>query len=320
MARWTAAPAMRPRGSPARSLACPRRPPRPIYLAVALLLLLFYQLPSSPVRTPSPLTAEQQPHSGSIYKRGRPRIYITDAALYGDTASLTVPQNKGREANVYLTYIIDHYHSLPDYMVFIHSLRYQWHNEDPMYDGVPPVKNLQLSYLDKVGFQPLRCTWHLGCPAELRPIHPIAGRIDDRSHTEEAYARAFEELFPNATVPEVVGSACGAQFALTREKIRERPLADYQRYRQWLMDTELPDNISGRILEYAWHSKSPTPLALLDPWGDKAADGKPSSHLWQAICELSTGQGVLLQCLWFVQPGVQDRGLLRETLPATAIR
>ena len=25
------------------------------------------------------------------------------------------------------------YDNLPEYMVFLHSLRYQWHNEDPMY-------------------------------------------------------------------------------------------------------------------------------------------------------------------------------------------
>lgn len=39
-----------------------------------------------------------------------------------------LPVNKGREASVYLTYIIQHYHSLPDYVVFIHGKRYQIHN------------------------------------------------------------------------------------------------------------------------------------------------------------------------------------------------
>jgi len=27
------------------------------------------------------------------------------------------------------------------------------------------------------------------------------------------------------------------------------------RWRQWLMDTELDDSISGRVMEYSWHSK-----------------------------------------------------------------
>ena len=56
-------------------------------------------------------------------------VYVVD----NPTANLTVALNKGREANVYLTYLIDHYERLPHYMVFLHSLRYQWHNEDPLY-------------------------------------------------------------------------------------------------------------------------------------------------------------------------------------------
>ena len=48
-------------------------------------------------------------------------------------AELTVAKNKGRESMAYLSYLIDNYHDLPQHMVFLHSLRYQWHNEDPMY-------------------------------------------------------------------------------------------------------------------------------------------------------------------------------------------
>lgn len=56
-------------------------------------------------------------------------LYVMD----DPDAFLTVAENKGRESMAYLTYIIDNYHNLPDYIVFMHALRYQWHNEDPMY-------------------------------------------------------------------------------------------------------------------------------------------------------------------------------------------
>jgi hypothetical protein len=37
------------------------------------------------------------------------------------------------------SYIIDRYDDLPDYIVFIHGLRYQWHNDDPIYGtNCPP--------------------------------------------------------------------------------------------------------------------------------------------------------------------------------------
>ncbi|KAK6526725.1 hypothetical protein TWF281_009927 [Arthrobotrys megalospora] len=242
---------------------------RQLYLLVVLLVFVFYFLPSSPT---SKLKSLDVPRAypprdlvvaavkrddvswiDKFLSEWQPRVYITDAALYFDKTSLTVPQNKGREANVYLTYIIDNYHKLPEYMVFIHALRYQWHNEDPMYDGVPVIRKLRLSYLDKVGFLPLRCSWTLGCPSELKPTNPFTTRVDDRSDTEEAYAEAFRQLFPNMTIPQVVGAACGGQFALTKWKILERPLEDYVRYRQWLMDTPLRDAVSGRIFEYSWH-------------------------------------------------------------------
>ncbi|EGX53939.1 hypothetical protein AOL_s00004g598 [Orbilia oligospora ATCC 24927] len=244
---------------------------RQLYLLLILLVFVFYSLPSSPTAKlksvdlsskraypPRDIVVAALKHDDvswidKFLAEWQPRVYITDAALYFDKTSLTVPRNKGREANVYLTYIIDNYDKLPDYMVFIHSLRYQWHNEDPMYDGVPVLRKLRLSYVDKAGFVPLRCTWTLGCPSELRPTNPFATRIDDRSHTEEAYAEAFRQLFPNMTIPDVVGTTCGGQFALAKWKILERPLEDYVRYRQWLMDTPLPDAISGRIFEYSWH-------------------------------------------------------------------
>lgn len=101
------------------------------------------------------------------------------------------------------------------------------------------------------GYVNLRCSWILGCPAEIRPLH----HGNNGPATEKDYAQGFQELFPGADVPELVAVGCCAQFAVTREKLRERPRADYERYRRWLLDTPLSDDISGRIMEYSWHSR-----------------------------------------------------------------
>ena len=62
-------------------------------------------------------------------------VYVTDRSSDEAAPSRAsriplqhLPVNKGREAAVYLTYIVQHYHNLPDYMVFIHGKRYQIHN------------------------------------------------------------------------------------------------------------------------------------------------------------------------------------------------
>jgi hypothetical protein len=152
----------------------------------------------------------------------------------------------------------------------MHSSRYQWHNDDPLYgkialqfsldeiadmtsDGVPLLQNLQLPYIISQGYANLRCVWTLGCPSELKLDQQGNSDPEAEQSTQSTYPQAFRELFPGEQVPDVVGVACCAQFAVTRDKILERPIEDYKRYRQWLLDTPLDDDISGRILEYSWH-------------------------------------------------------------------
>ncbi|KAJ6155874.1 hypothetical protein N7470_006440 [Penicillium chermesinum] len=179
-------------------------------------------------------------------------IYVVD----DKQAPLTVAHNKGRESMVY---IIDHYDDLPDLMLFIHSQRYQWHNDDPYYDGVPMLRKLQLPYLQKKGYVNLRCTWTLGCPVE---IHPLSDTHRDDVHAGEYFLYGFQELFPDLPVPREVGVSCCAQFGVSRDKVLERPKSDYEHFRKWLVHTDLSDDLSGRIMEYSWHSKIFLPLSV----------------------------------------------------------
>jgi hypothetical protein len=185
-------------------------------------------------------------------------------------APLTVPKNKGRESMVYLTcvlpsiyitiswrrhlsYIIDNYDKLPDNVLFIHPNRYQWHNDDPDYDGLPMLRHFQIPYLEQEGYVNIRCAWSLGCPSEIKPLQE-EGEHREAVHAGGDYKQAFLHLFPGEEVPSKVGVSCCAQFAATKEKIRERKKSEYERYRDWIMDTQLGDSISGRVFEYSWHS------------------------------------------------------------------
>lgn len=228
-------------------------------------------------------------------------VYVAD----DPSAELGLRRNKGRESMVYLTHIIEHYDDdrpdTPDTedasdregngsggvtqpqpqplaLLFIHARRYQWHNDDPLYDGVPPLQNFRIDNLLRKGYVNLRCVWTLGCPAEIRPLlSPTASSggntsslspPSDRSNsaydsdprsaetraTNSAYAAAFTELFPGTPIPSEVGVGCCAQFGVSWARIRHaRSKSDYERYRAWLLATELPDAVSGRVLEYSWH-------------------------------------------------------------------
>lgn len=48
---------------------------------------------------------------------------------------------------------------------------------------------------------------------------------------------------------------CCAQFTVTRGAIRQRHKEDYIRFRDWLLETPLQDELSGRFFEYSWHSE-----------------------------------------------------------------
>ncbi|KAH6616911.1 hypothetical protein F5144DRAFT_377219 [Chaetomium tenue] len=185
-------------------------------------------------------------------------VYVAD----DPSAEFTVPKNKGREAMVYLTHIINHYDTLPPSTIFIHAARFAWHNDDPDYDALATLHHLNLDHIQSSGYVNLRCAWVLGCPVEIRPHQDAATDLDSigttaadgrKITTKEVFKRAFEELMPGVEVPREVGVGCCSQFAVSREAVRRRSREDYVRWREWLLQTPLGDDLSGRVLEYMWH-------------------------------------------------------------------
>jgi hypothetical protein len=103
------------------------------------------------------------------------------------------------------------------------------------------LRHFQLPYLEQQGYVNIRCAWSLGCPSEIKPLEE-EGEHRAAVHAGGDYKKAFEVLFPNDKVPEVVGVSCCAQFAVTKEKVKEKPRLEYERLREW-------------VFEYSWHSK-----------------------------------------------------------------
>ena len=69
---------------------------------------------------------------------------------------------------------------------------------------------------------------------------------------EQAMPDVWRALF-DTDVSRIIANPCCAQFAVSSKQVRERSLAEYNRYYRWLMETPLPDDTSGRVLEYLWH-------------------------------------------------------------------
>jgi hypothetical protein len=169
-------------------------------------------------------------------------------------APLHVAKNKGKEANVYLQYIIDNYDRLPSTIVFLHSHRdgypKAWHTEFPDHNNVRTAQMLRTDFVQRNGYANLRCNPNPGCPDEIRPSRK---ERDEENLPELAFPEVWEIFFNDTKVPEVIATPCCAQFAVSKAQVLQRSLSNYQRYHQWLMETELSDEVSGRIMEYMWH-------------------------------------------------------------------
>ncbi|KAI5237546.1 hypothetical protein E4T43_08001 [Aureobasidium subglaciale] len=177
------------------------------------------------------------------------QFVVTD---FNAPPNLAVPANKGREAMVYLSYIIHNYDKLPPYAIFTHGHRTAWHQER---DIVQMIHDLKTDALEQARYVSLRFSWSPSCPAELRPKHHDAVVWGDGDHlreTENAIGDAWPILFPNEDLPETIASQCCAQFAVTKQAIRRRTKADYTRMRGWLLETPLDDSVSGRVFEKLW--------------------------------------------------------------------
>ncbi|KAL8921788.1 MAG: hypothetical protein Q9208_005545 [Pyrenodesmia sp. 3 TL-2023] len=187
-------------------------------------------------------------------------IYTVDPSATTSNDTLTTPQNKGHESMAYLTYIIDHYNSLPSTLVFVHPHRRgfsdAWHTDTPLHDNVDALRTLRIAFVQQNGYANLRCNWNPGCELPHRKnkhIKPEVWREIFAGASRSVFSLKEKGVSEDDYVPGEVGAACCAQFAVSKERVLQRPLSDYEGFRNWVIDTKMNDAMSGRVLEFLWH-------------------------------------------------------------------
>jgi hypothetical protein len=176
-------------------------------------------------------------------------IYTVD----DENAVLKVPKNKGREAMAYLTYIIDNYDNLPDTVLFFHPHRSAWHNNILLdLDSAKTISRISDAHVARQGYMNSRCHLDPGCPDWLHPDRPEVEWDFVHKNEERFFTPAvWRELHPNLPVPpRHLPALLRAVCCLWRAY--PPPRAEYIRYREWVLNTELEDEIAGRIMEYTW--------------------------------------------------------------------
>lgn len=182
-----------------------------------------------------------------------PFVYSTDKIR--DERFLPARTDRGREAAAYLSYVVDNYHKLPKVSIFVHSDQSQWHND--LFGDLTAnlLRNLRHEAVRARGYVNLRCTQDPGCPIAMNPRYPSEDDIK-KNDIRAKLGEIFIDLFgiTKDQVPEHVGSACCAQFAVSREQILKKPLKYYEHLIHWADTTMLTDSYGvGWLYEKIWH-------------------------------------------------------------------
>lgn len=158
-------------------------------------------------------------------------VYDHEPSDYG----YYVPTNAGREASVYLKYIIDHYDSLFTFTIFVHDDEKSWHHSGSLVDVItttPPslyksLNNLCMSSILENDKMPYMRVYF------KKYLEPYIGSIDKYSDW-------------------TVGEKCCAQFIVHKKRILQYPKKFYEDIYRWLLATKLDAKSAGHLLEWTW--------------------------------------------------------------------
>jgi hypothetical protein len=120
-------------------------------------------------------------------------------------------------------------------------------------DTVQAIRRLSDARVARLGYMNTRCHTVPGCPDWIHMDRPAVD-FDDFHKPEEIYYRksVWDELHPGAPVPPSLSAPCCAQFAVSRERVRQIPVERFVHYQKWLLETTMDDQFSGRVFEYIW--------------------------------------------------------------------
>jgi hypothetical protein len=161
-------------------------------------------------------------------------------------------KNKGHEAMMYHQYFHDFYDNLPDISILIHSQARTWHVEALLDQSmIFSLNRLDLREVQRRQFLNLRVTWGFGCEngaINTTKVHEESGQVPEQKEMREAF-RANFNLYD---IPEILATPCCSQIAVTKERIRSVKREQYRHHIEWLLNTGLEDEISGRTWEHMW--------------------------------------------------------------------
>jgi hypothetical protein len=164
-----------------------------------------------------------------------------------------IPVNKGNEASVYFKYIVDHYHSLPEYVIFVHGHESDWHHKASIVDTIHSL-SFQNGYANindtDQTFELCKTSKGFNVKNFIKSEQVDEQDVYDHG-MDEWWREAMEEYFGKFD-GKVVSDTCCAQFVVSRDAILRHPLSFYEKQYNWLVTTDIENAYSGRFYEWTW--------------------------------------------------------------------
>lgn len=147
-----------------------------------------------------------------------------------------VVRNRGNDASMYLSFIIDHYDALPDQTVFCHHHENDWTQEHSLPDIINNLNWVVAPYFSLGA----RCNYWTAIPYDSKPYHIAAMK------------RNWHILDP-LPYPDELTYIAGTQFCVSADLIRKWPVTFYERCLEWVYTVQEAEWFIGRFFEYTWH-------------------------------------------------------------------
>jgi hypothetical protein len=170
-------------------------------------------------------------------------------------SSCTLNENFGREASSYLTYIINNYDNLPEYMAFLHGHEEAYHQKNPL--GI--LKAIEMAKIDEYDYISLN--------NEIQAIILEPGLTFDRNNPSFVFKeqdmqhylmrRVWKDLYEpylGYPFPEKIRCERSAQFIVSKKAVLNRPKKMYEDLLHFLSYGEKEFGIlASFVLEFSWH-------------------------------------------------------------------
>lgn len=169
------------------------------------------------------------------------------------TGAHLVTPNGGREAHLYLSWIVDHYDDLPERVLFVHAHNGSWHLHNTL-------RMIQcLDFNTNHGFVPINVGGGWGWRYQTLGLHSGYSGI---SIIDQQWESVFRPFLGNP--PSSFSFYCCATFLVRKERILARPLEAWRTWRDWTLIPDPDPARTGLGLEYIWHYLFGEPADLSD--------------------------------------------------------